>query len=126
MIFSCGPREAEARTLPRTLWRKDNDGIHYFKRAAPLHIYRGNKLEVVRGPVVFVAHADDFWGGEASKPYRSKVIVDPTFQSLYSAACTAQKKTGDRHHAFIEGAFFKRVEVIDGVNVTVLELSLGS
>ena len=130
MFFSCGPTEAERRALPAQFYRKDDCG-HYYKLSAPLFVYLNGedgvvKLTQVTGPVVFLADGDSFWGGEVAKNYRSKVIENPTYRSLMGAAKSSQAKTRDYHHAFIENAYFKGYEEIDGRQVMILKMSFGS
>ena len=127
MIFSCGPTKDEAQTLPHRLWRKDEYNCHYFKFTAPLHVRIAGKLTPVEGPVVFVAPANDYWGGDDSLSYRSKVVEKPTYRSLYNAAKASMKYTRDHHHAFIEGVSVKgREELPDGREATVLRMFFGS
>lgn len=127
MIFSCGPTAAEAQALSPKLWRKDEFDCHYFKFTAPLHMDHKNVFGPVQGPVIFTRRKDDFWGGETSKPYRSKVVENPTYRSLFNAAKASMKATGDTHHMFIEGVYLKGRETLpDGREALVLEMSFGS
>jgi hypothetical protein len=127
VIFSCGPTEAETQTLSSKLWRKDESDCHYFKFTARVHARVKNKHVPIEGPVVFVARADDYWGGEHSLPYRSKVVENPTYRSLFNAAKASQKYTRDMHHSFIEGVGIKgREKLPDGREATVLEMYFGS
>ena len=127
MIFSCGPTAAEARALSPKFWRKDESDCTYFKFNAPLHVRINGAYVPIEGPVVFTARADDYWGGEASKPYCSKVVENPTYRSLFNAAKASMKATRDTHHSFIEGVYLKgRKTLPDGREVMVLEMSFGS
>jgi hypothetical protein len=59
--------------------------------------------------------------------YRSKVVENPTYRSLFNAAKASQKATRDNHHSFIEGVHLKGTERLpDGREVRVLEMSFGS
>ena len=74
-----------------------------------------------------VAHADDFFGGDESKSFRSKIMTNPTWGQLFRVFKSQMKKTRDYHHAFLEGATILRREVDkDGVSYAVVELLLGS
>lgn len=81
--------------------------------------------------------ATDFFGGEDSRPYVSKVLVNPTWGVLYNCAKRSMKCTNDAHHVFFEGAY-KGVSwpswlwtrrlwgKISPDDVTILHLALGS
>jgi hypothetical protein len=130
MFFSCGPDQEERGRIPAKFYRKDECG-YYFKLTAPLFVHLRDesgkaKLTQVTGPVIFIADGDAFWGGEGVKNYRSKVIENPTYRSLMGAAKSSQAKTRDYHHAFIESAYFKGYEEIDGRPVMILQMSFGS
>lgn len=56
-----------------------------------------------RGLCQVRAERDEFFGGEDSRPYRSKVFLNPTWRQLFAAAKQQQKATGDLHHDFFEG-----------------------
>lgn len=73
-----------------------------------------------------VAERDPFWGGDDSKPYKSKFLRDPTWNQLYACAKAQQKKTLDMHHSFFEGAYIKRTYEDNGMKIKELQLSLGS
>jgi hypothetical protein len=77
---------------------------------------------VAAGRVRVEADADEFWGGKDSKPYRSKVMTNPTWADVMNCAEEQIEKTLDRQHVFVEGIEFLRK---DG-DVTVIRLSLGS
>jgi hypothetical protein len=130
MFFSCGPNEEDRQVVSSKFYREDECG-HYYKLTAPLFVNLKDgdgkrKLTQVTGPVVFTADGCDFWGGEKAKGFRSKVIENPTYRSLMGAAKSSQAKTKDYHHSFIEGAYFKGYEEIDGRQVMILQMALGS
>lgn len=82
---------------------------------------------VTTGPCIVEAAADEFWGGEESKSYRSRIIHYPTWGQLFRIAVRQQKRTRDMHHDFFEGArIVRRITQPDGTEVKVLELVLGS
>jgi hypothetical protein len=56
-----------------------------------------------KGRVVVYRPRNEFFGGEESLPYRSKVLVDPTFLQLAVCANRSIVRTRDRHHVFFEG-----------------------
>jgi hypothetical protein len=74
-----------------------------------------------------VGHADDFFGGDESRDYRSKILVNPTWRALLGCLQSQMKRTRDYHHCFLEGARSVRREVDkDGVSYAVVELITGS
>jgi hypothetical protein len=114
MFFSVGPNP---KTTPRNQYRVDEHGISYMKQ----------NVTAFKGPCIVVAESDDFFGGHESKRYESPVLVDPTWRSMMGVARSAQLKTLDFHHQFLEGVYptgDKRT--VNGVEVTVLRFSLGS
>lgn len=93
------------------------DGIQYTKQ----------NVVAFNDRVRVVGYADDFFGGKESKPYRSKIMTNPTWGQLFRVFKSQMKKTRDYHHAFLEGARIVRREVDkDGVSYAVVELLLGS
>jgi hypothetical protein len=84
-------------------------------------------LIAFHGACQVVASADSFFGGEDSKPFKSKVLINPTWRRLYGVAKQQQKKTLNMHHDFFEG-YYERGEdiIIDGKPVRIIELALGS
>jgi hypothetical protein len=111
IIYSVGPN----RTTPASdiITR---DGIRYIKRTAV----------AFNGPCMVTAEADDWFGGEDSRPYRSRLMQSPTWADLTRVAASQQKATRDLHHAFLEGAYPVGTETIKGQTVTVLRLLMGS
>jgi hypothetical protein len=74
-----------------------------------------------------VGHRDDYFGGEESRSYRSRIMVNPTWGQLFRVFKSQMKKTRDYHHAFLEGAHIVRREVdTEGVSYAVVELLTGS
>lgn len=76
------------------------------------------------------AERDVFFGGEESQPYRSRVLLNPTWRQLFNVAKKQQQATKDWHHDFFEG-FIDRGEDDLSVHphhlpVRVIELALGS
>ena len=130
MRYSCGPNEADRRVVPAQFYRMDEYDCGLFKLNAPLFVRLQTDgvlvLTKVTGPVIFIASGDSFWGGEKAKSYRSKVVENPTYRALLGAAKMSQAKTKDYHHQFIEGAYFKGYEEIDGRPVMILQMSFGS
>lgn len=57
----------------------------------------------VYGKVEFVAERDTSYGGEASQPYRSPVLENPTWLDLCVLANAMMETTGDFHHVFLDG-----------------------
>lgn len=76
----------------------------------------------ISGKVRIVAYPDKYFGGKDSKGYRSRVLTNPTWLTLYKHSDKAMKKTLDEHHTFFEG-----FDIIDNENdVKVIELVMGS
>ena len=74
-----------------------------------------------------VGHRDDYFGGEESRSYRSRIMVNPTWGQLFRVFQSQMKTTRDYHHAFLEGARIVRREVdTEGVSYAVVELLTGS
>ena len=76
----------------------------------------------IPGPVRVEAEADEFFGGPDSLPYRSRVMMNPTWRQLMRCAAAQAKKTLDEQHVFLEDFDIVRM---DGT-VTVIRLFLGS
>lgn len=76
----------------------------------------------VKGKVILVGEADDFWGGKKAKDFRSKVLENPTWLIVAIHANATIKKTRDLHHVFLEGMDKKGK---DG-KATVYEFCMGS
>lgn len=64
--------------------------------------------------------ADDFFGGR--RAFRSRVLKNPTWGSLFRVFKTQIKRTQDFHHVFLEGAHVIRKEG----DVKIVELLTGS
>jgi hypothetical protein len=76
----------------------------------------------VKGNVVLIGQADEFWGGKESKDYRSPVLKNPTWLEVAIHANEMIKTTLDEHHVFLEGlSVFKK----EG-KVTLYEFDMGS
>lgn len=97
---------------PREHYRTDKHDITTMKQ----------KVVAFEGPCIVIADRDEFWGGEKSQAYRSRIINSPTWGQLFTCAKAQQKKTLDLHHSFFEGAHVSRR--VNGT--TYLKLSLGS
>ena len=111
IIYSVGPKATTPASDIVT-----RDGIRYIKRTAV----------AFNGPCMVTAEADDWFGGEDSRPYRSRLMQSPTWADLTRVAASQQKATRDLHHAFLEGAYLTGTEIINGQKVAVLRLTLGS
>lgn len=76
------------------------------------------------------ADEDSLFGGEDSKPFRSKVLFNPTWRKLYEVAKKQQQATKDGHHDFFEGINDTGKDLHsmhpNGYPVRVIELVLGS
>jgi len=111
IIYSVGPKATTPASDIVT-----RDGIRYIKRTAV----------AFNGPCIVTAQSDDFWGGEDSQSYRSRLMQSPTWADLTRVAASQQKATRDFHHAFLEGADPVGTKTINGQTVTVLNLIMGS
>jgi hypothetical protein len=79
------------------------------------------------GLVRVVASADDFFGGPDSRDFRDRVLTDPSWKAIRGAASRMMRKTGDLHHAFLEGARVVGSEVDkQGRTVQIVSLCMGS
>lgn len=76
------------------------------------------------------AERDDYFGGEDSKPFRSKVLLDPTWRQLFAIAKKQQQATRDAHHDFFEGFYDTGKDDMavhpNNLPVRIIELALGS
>ena len=84
--------------------------------------YTKQNVVAFEGKVRVIAYRDDFFGGDESRSFKSKVLVNPTWGSLFRVFKSQVKATRDYHHAFLEGARVVRQEG----DVKIVELSLGS
>lgn len=64
------------------------------------------------GKCVVRSEADGFFGGDLSKSYQ--------------CAKTQQKYSNDYHHAYFEDFSIECIEIVNGEEVSVLDLNLGS
>ena len=76
------------------------------------------------------AAADPFFGGEESKPFRSRVLLNPTWRQLFAIAKKQQQHTKDVHHDFFEGYYDTGRDDLsvhqNNLPVRIIELALGS
>lgn len=76
------------------------------------------------------ADRDQFFGGEDSRDFRSKVLLNPTWRQLFAIAKKQQQATRDFHHDFFEG--FRETGKVDynihpnHLPVAIIQLQLGS
>lgn len=84
--------------------------------------YTKRNVVAFEGRVRVVAHRDDFFGGDESRSFRSRVLENPTWGTLFKVFKSQVEKTRDYHHAFLEGARIVRREG----DVQIVELQLGS
>jgi hypothetical protein len=80
----------------------------------------------VKGKVVLVGDADEFWGGETSLDYCSPVLENPTWLEVCVHANRMIQTVRDEHHVFLEGLDKKRRKVKRTDGVTEYEFSMGS
>lgn len=76
------------------------------------------------------AEANPFFGGEDSRPFRSRVLLNPTWRQLMAVAKKQQEVTGDEHHDFFEGYYDTGKDDMNvhpnHLPVRILKLALGS
>lgn len=76
------------------------------------------------------AERDVFFGGEESQPYRSRVLLNPTWRQLFNVAKKQQQATKDWHHDFLEGFCDTGKDDLSvhtrNLPVRIIELTLGS
>jgi hypothetical protein len=79
------------------------------------------------GRVVVVAYADDHFGGDESKNFRSRMLTNPTWGSLFRVFKSQMKATKDQHHCYLEGAHvIGTKQDAKGEEYQLIELVLGS
>lgn len=89
--------------------------------------YTKQNVVAFRDRVVVEAPADGFFGGDKSRRFRSRLMVNPTWGRLFRTFKAQIKATKDYHHCFLEGARVKRREVdANGESYAVVELLTGS
>ena len=114
MIYSVYARDSVADELK--IRDKVTDGFNFKQTVVAFH-----------GACVVREEQSDFFGGEESSAYQSKVMVNPTFRKLYGIAKEQQKATKDYHHIFFEGVLDTGEDVVvRGQTVRLLRLMLGS
>lgn len=84
--------------------------------------YTKQNVLAFEGKVRVVAHADDFFGGDESRGFRSRILENPTWGSLFRVFKSQIRQTRDYHHSFLEGADVVGVEG----DVKIVELRTGS
>jgi hypothetical protein len=57
----------------------------------------------VDGRAVLVRERDNFFGGKFSRPYKSEILVNPTWLQVAVCANAMIHRTRDTHHSFLEG-----------------------
>ena len=64
----------------------------------------------VQGKMIFYSPRNEFWGGDSSKDYVSKVLENPTWLELCVHSYKAMRKNKDFHHCFFEGIKFHSMQ----------------
>lgn len=120
MIYSTFARDADIQADPSLLSkvRRDKDGYWTYKRNAVAH----------EGKARVHVEANDYFGGEDSQSYLSRVLVNPTWGTLFKHAKKSQDVTKDYHHNFFETFWVYTVEPCPktGEDIAIIRLSLGS
>lgn len=65
--------------------------------------YMKQNITAFQGLCQVRADRDTFFGGEQSRDFRSKILLNPTWRQLFAIAKQQQKATNDFHHDFFEG-----------------------
>lgn len=118
MIYSASVTERDVDANPdlRSKVRKDDCGWVY-KRSAIAY----------KGKCRVHVEASQYFGGEDSQSYLSRVIKNPTWGTLYKHAKKSMDVTKDTHHIFFEDFWLYTVEPDPKHGeVGILRLSLGS
>ena len=120
MRYSVGVTEQEVESNPhlREHVYKNEYGFWTIKQ----------KAQAYRGKCRVQVEADDYFGGQDSQPYLSRVLINPTWGTLFRCAKRAQKFTKDYHHDFFENFWVYTVEPCPktGEDIAIIRLSLGS
>jgi hypothetical protein len=106
-------------SIPGTERRKDRYGIEYTKR----------NVIAFEGLVRVTDQYDwqDEEGDWHTATFRDRVLENPTWGHLLSAATRQIRKTNDEHHIFLEYAHRVGEETDDqGRTITLVRLTLGS
>jgi len=82
------------------------------------------RLRAVEGRVRFFARGDDFFGGEESRNYLSRVYNNPSWETVYKEFARSLGHTRDFHHLFLEG--IRKVSPIELKQEVVYEFVTGS
>jgi len=113
MIYSV----CATKATPDHMKGKYEHGGYYIKQTA-IAFY---------GTCIVKAGSSEFFGGEDSRDFQSKVLINPTYRKLFGVSKQQRKATKDDHHIFFEGILDTGKDVeVKGQNVRVLELLLGS
>lgn len=92
--------------------------------------YMKQSIVAFRGLCQVRAERDEFFGGDQSRPYRSKVLLNPTWRQLFAIAKKQQQATKDLHHDFFEGYYDTGKDDLsvhpNHLPVRIIELALGS
>lgn len=76
------------------------------------------------------AERSELFGGDASRDYRSQVLLNPTWRQLFALAKKQQQATKDAHHDFFEGYHDTGKDDLNvhpnHLPVRILRLALGS
>jgi hypothetical protein len=76
------------------------------------------------GEVRVVCEGDDFFG--SGKTFRDRILKNPTWGNLLSAATRQIRATADLHHTFLESAEVVGEEQVDGRTIKLVRLWMGS
>lgn len=92
--------------------------------------YLKQNIVAFRGLCQVRSERDEFFGGVQSRPFRSKVLLNPTWRQLFSIAKQQQRATNDLHHDFFEGYYDSGKDDMmihpNHLPVRIIHLALGS
>lgn len=114
MIYSLYVTDATLKNNPSLVSkvRQDKNGHLVIKKSAIAY----------EGKCRLKAEANDYFGGEDSQTYLSRVLVNPTYATLFKHAKKSQEYTKDYHHDFFEGFWVSLMEN----DVAIIRLEFGS
>ena len=92
--------------------------------------YMKQNVVAFKGLCQVRADRDTYFGGEESRPYKSRVLLDPTWRQLFLLAKKQQQATKDMHHDFFEGFYDTGKDDYgahpNNLPVRIINLALGS
>ena len=69
----------------------------------------------IHGKCVLVQQAEEFWGGDKARDYKSPVLENPTWLTVCAHANAMIKRVRDKHHVFLEDVVKLKNPTKDGI-----------